>query len=318
MKRDGVSAQDETPPDPKRRRLLKGLGIGVGVGLAAGGGVALKAASAEGTPLGDSLEQLLQDHYQRMTPEEIQRALRRIERQAQRQHGVAIRCENQAPLSNVRFGFALNLSKCVGTRRCIEACLQENNAGRHGNLENIRVVEMPQGSWSLAEGEHYFPAGPVPRADKWYLPVQCHQCDEPPCVQACPVEATWQEPDGIVVIDYDWCIGCRYCAVSCPYWGRHFNWAKPSIPPEQINPETHYLGNRPRDVGVMEKCTFCVQRTRRGEQPACQEACPTGARIFGNLLDPNSEIRAILANKAVFRLKEDLGTHPKFWYFSDG
>lgn len=84
-----------------------------------------------------------------------------------------------------------------------------------------------------------------------------------------------------------------------------------------LNPDTHYLGNRPRPRGVVEKCHFCLQRTREGRLPACQEACPTGARIFGNLLDPNSEIRYVLKNKAVFRLKEDLGTEPKFWYFRD-
>jgi len=126
------------------------------------------------------------------------------------------------------------------------------------------------------------------------------------------------EPDGIVVVDYDWCIGCRYCMTACPYWARHFNWSEPEIPAEEINLDTHYLGNRPRPKGVVEKCHFCVQRTREGRQPACMEACPTGARVFGNLLDPDSEIRYVLENKTVFRLKEDLGTEPKFWYYTDG
>jgi Fe-S-cluster-containing dehydrogenase component len=79
----------------------------------------------------------------------------------------------------------------------------------------------------------------------------------------------------------------------------------------------HYLGNRPRPRGVVEKCTFCIQRSRKGRQPACVEACPTGARVFGNLLDPNSDVRYVLENKTVFRLKEELGTEPKFWYFTD-
>jgi molybdopterin-containing oxidoreductase family iron-sulfur binding subunit len=143
------------------------------------------------------------------------------------------------------------------------------------------------------------------------------QCENPPCVRACPVKATWKETDGVVVIDYDWCIGCRYCMTACPYWARHFNWNEPELPPEELNPVTHYLGNRPRSKGVMEKCMFCIQRTRKGKQPVCMEACPTGARVFGNLLDPESEIRYILENKTVFRLKEDLGTEPKFWYFTD-
>jgi molybdopterin-containing oxidoreductase family iron-sulfur binding subunit len=131
------------------------------------------------------------------------------------------------------------------------------------------------------------------------------------------VRATWQEPDGIVVVDYDWCIGCRYCVAACPYWARRFNWAAPEVPAEQLNPNQHYLGNRMRKKGVVEKCTFCIQRTRQGRLPACAEACPTGARVFGNLLDPNSEIRWVLENKRVFRLKEDLKTEPRFWYFMD-
>jgi len=84
-----------------------------------------------------------------------------------------------------------------------------------------------------------------------------------------------------------------------------------------VNPNQHYLGNRLRMRGVVEKCTFCIQRTREGRNPACVEACPTGARVFGNLLDPDSEIRWVLANKKVFRLKEDRGTEPKFWYYMD-
>jgi Fe-S-cluster-containing dehydrogenase component len=143
------------------------------------------------------------------------------------------------------------------------------------------------------------------------------QCGNPPCVRACPVNATWKDADGIVVIDYNWCIGCRMCIAACPYWARHFNWREPEIPPEELNPNTAYLGNRPRMKGVVEKCHFCVQRTRRGRQPACMQACPTGARVFGNLLDPTSEIRYVLEHKKVFRLKEELGTEPQFWYFSD-
>src|SRR5690606_11821403 len=146
---------------------------------------------------------------------------------------------------------------------------------------------------------------------------QCFQCANPPCVQVCPVSATWQEPDGIVVVDYDWCIGCRYCIAACPYWARRFNWSEPHVPAEELNPNQHYLGNRARKKGVVEKCTFCIQRTREGRLPACAEACPTGARVFGNLLDPNSEIRWVLENKRVFRLKEDLNTEPRFWYFMD-
>ena len=131
------------------------------------------------------------------------------------------------------------------------------------------------------------------------------------------MQATWKEIDGVIVVDYNWCIGCRYCEAACPYHARRFNWKKPEIPAEDINPDQDYLSNRIRPKGVMEKCTFCIHRTRKGRLPACLEACPTGARVFGNLLDPNSEIRWVLANKRIFVLKEALGTKPRFFYFFD-
>lgn len=313
----GSGASNEDLAVRARRRFLQGVAQ---VGLA-GGAVAATAGAAHaawgGATLQDALGSFFQDQYQRMTPDEIAAALARIERKAQRQHGVAIHCENTPPIPNTVFGYALNISKCKGYRDCVEACVKENNQGRDSQVQYIRVLELNNGTLNLESSNHYYNPDSVPAAGKTYLPVQCMQCDNPPCVKACPVNATWKEPDGIVVVDYDWCIGCRYCMTACPYWARHFNWTQPQIPAAELNPNTHYLGNRPRPQGVVEKCHFCTQRTRLGRQPACQEACPTGARVFGNLLDPNSEIRWILANKQVFRLKEELGTEPKFWYYSD-
>ena len=298
--------------DPARRRFLGAATTATAAATAAGA-----TPAWGGSTFLDAMGSFFQGHYQRMTDEEIGDALARIERRAQRQYGVDIVCTDTKPQDNVVFGYALNISKCQGYRDCVTACVRENNLGRDSQMQYIRVLEMDNGSRNLEHSEHYYDPDTVPADGKYYMPVQCMQCDNPPCVKACPVEATWKEPDGIVVVDYDWCIGCRYCMTACPYWARHFNWTTPEIPPEEINPNTNYLGNRPRPRGVVEKCHFCTQRTRVGRQPACQEACPTGARIFGNLLDPDSEIRYVLANKPVFRLKEELGTEPKFWYFTD-
>jgi molybdopterin-containing oxidoreductase family iron-sulfur binding subunit len=278
---------------------------------------AAKAAGPGAEPLSDTLGRLFQKHYQKMRPDEVKQAVGRIERRAKRQSGTDITVGTEPAQDGVVFGYALNISKCKGVRKCVEACVAENNTGRDSSLQYIRVLELDHGDMNLNRAEHYYEAETVPRPGKFYLPVQCMQCDNPPCVKACPVEATWQERDGITVVDYDWCIGCRYCMTACPYWARHFNWNEPAVPAEALNPDTHYLGNRPRPRGVVEKCTFCIQRSRKGRQPACVEACPTGARIFGNLLDPDSDIRYVLENKTVFRLKEDLGTEPKFWYFTD-
>jgi molybdopterin-containing oxidoreductase family iron-sulfur binding subunit len=252
-----------------------------------------------------------------MSPDEVKEAVGRIERRAKRQYGEDITVGTEPAMDGVVFGYALNISKCKGVRKCVEACVAENNTGRDSSLQYIRVLELDHGDMNLNRADHYYEAETVPQPGKFYLPVQCMQCDNPPCVKACPIEATWQEPDGITVVDYDWCIGCRYCMAACPYWARHFNWNEPTLPVEALNTDTHFLGNRPRPRGVVEKCTFCIQRSRKGRQPACVEACPTGARIFGNLLDPSSDIRYVLENKTVFRLKEELGAEPKFWYFTD-
>jgi len=208
------------------------------------------------------------------------------------------------------------VTRCEGYMECVQACIKENNLDRKSNTQYIRIFEMEHGQMSPDQGDgKYFHM--VPKQGHFYMGVQCFQCENPPCVKACPTKATWKEPDGIVVVDYDWCIGCRYCMAACPYWGRRFNWNPPEIPKEEINKKQHYLGNRQRVRGMMEKCTFCIQRSRKGKVTACVEACPTGARVFGNLLDPDSEIRFVLENKKVYRLKEDLGTDPKFWYFID-
>lgn len=309
MTSDSGSDGEHDGFDKARRNFLRGLGLGSAAAVA--------QPAWGGETFSDAFADFFQQQYQRMTPEEIEAALERIERKAERRYDVAITCDNTPAQPGVVFGYAINISRCKGYRDCVQACVQENNQGRDSQVQYIRVLQMDKGDSNLENSEHYYDPAEVPVEGKYYLPVQCMQCDDPPCVKACPVEATWMEPDGIVVVDYDWCIGCRYCMTACPYWARHFNWTEPEIPAEEMNPDTHYLGNRPRPKGVVEKCHFCIQRTRKGRQPACMEACPTGARIFGNLLDADSEIRYVLANKQVFRLKEDLGTEPKFWYFSD-
>jgi molybdopterin-containing oxidoreductase family iron-sulfur binding subunit len=321
-----MTHQADSQPQPRlpgsswsRRALLKRGGLlGTLLGLLGGGtALAQKATGIDDQTLADAFGSFFQQHYLKMSEEDVHEAIGRIERQAKRAYGVDLEVGNEPPLEGVVFGYALNISKCKGTRRCVEACIAENNTSRNSQVQYIRVLELDQGNLDLNRADHYFDAETVPRRGKFYLPIQCMQCDNPPCVKACPVEATWKEPDGVIVVDYNWCIGCRYCMTACPYWARHFNWHAPELPQDQINTDTHYLSNRPRAKGVMEKCTFCLQRTRKGKLPACLEACPTGARVFGNLLDPNSDIRYVLENKTVFRLKEDLGTEPKFWYYSD-
>lgn len=296
----------------KRRVALKVVGSTLGAGAFAH---AMKPLTEWAADM--SMAQFLQKHYREMTPEALTLVLERIEQDARTKYQRDdIKVTADQPIEGVEFGYALNLSVCIGCRKCAEACHKENNHDRPSNNSYIRVLEMQKGSLDLEHGNaHYDHA--VPDPEKFYMPVQCQQCRNAPCVKVCPVEATWQEPDGIVTVDYDWCIGCRYCEAACPYHARRFNWQAPEISAEEINPDQGYLSNRVRPQGVVEKCTFCLHRTRRGKLPACLEACPTGARVFGNLLDPNSEIRKVLRDKRVFVLKEELGTSPRFYYFFD-
>jgi molybdopterin-containing oxidoreductase family iron-sulfur binding subunit len=261
-------------------------------------------------------QEYIKGNYRVMTEEERGDTIARLERLAKLQRGVDVSIQSTQAQPGVVFGYAFNISKCKGFRRCVEACINENNLDRGADTQYIRIFEMEDGEVDFDLADATF-QHEVPSEGHFYLGTQCFQCADPPCVRVCPVGATWQEPDGIVVIDYDWCIGCRYCMAACPYWARRFNWSAPEVPVEELNTNQHYLGNRARKRGCVEKCTFCIHRTRQGRLPACVEACPTGARVFGNLLDPNSEIRWVLANKRVFRLKEDLKTEPRFWYFSD-
>lgn len=280
--------------------------------------IALAAATGAVTSAGcdsELAQQLLQKHYKELSADDKQRIFARIERQTEQKSGVRVRVTDPPPLDGVHWAYALNLNHCNGNRRCVEACARENNLPNDPEMRYIRVLELDNGSQHLEKGTVYYDPEQVPQPGKYYLPVQCHQCRNAPCVKACPTQATWIEPDGIVVVDYDWCIGCRYCQAACPYFARRFNWVEPAIEPQNINPNQGYLSNRIRPVGVVEKCTFCLHRVRNGRYPACFEACPTGARKFGNLADPNSEIRKIVAKKRVWILKEDLGTEPRFFYF---
>jgi len=292
-KRDSVS----------RRGFLKTAGAAAGV---------LALASCDQR----ARDVFFRKHYKELNAEEKKQMLARIEDHYRDARGWDISVNDAPPLDDVVFGYALDLSLCVGCRQCVYACVEENNLSRKPQVHYIQVLEMErERGIDLEQANLYYSPSTVPREGFTYMPVACQQCKNPPCVRACPTRATWQEPDGITVVDYDWCIGCRYCMAACPYNARKFNWSEPAIPDKELNRDAHYLGNRPRYNGVVEKCTFCINRVRKGRYPACVEICPVGARKFGNLLDPKSEIRYAIEHKRVFVLREALNTQPKFFYY---
>ncbi len=232
-----------------------------------------------------------------------------------------------------RYGYVVDLNRCMGCRACVEACKVENNTG-----QGIFWMHM----FKFEEGKY-------PSVNVTFMPRPCMHCDNAPCVKVCPTGARFKREDGFVLTDFERCIGCRYCEVACPYGVNYFNWSEPArnqyytwgdgegenvfgkgrlrdfvgdtVPPYK-NPDLHKpYGDEKRltagsghFVGVVEKCTWCVHRVEKGLKPACAANCPVSALLFGDLEDPNSDVSRILANKRWFRLLEERGTGPRVYY----
>jgi Fe-S-cluster-containing dehydrogenase component len=222
-----------------------------------------------------------------------------------------------------RWGMVIDLDKCTGCQACSMACRIENNVPFAGPEE----AELSRVKWwhkvlRFEEGEY-------PEVKITFIPQPCQHCDNPSCVRVCPVGATYKDEEGLVRMDYDRCIGCRFCVQACPYTVRHFNWYVPDFPEPMraaLNPDVPV---RPR--GVVEKCTFCVHRLQKAEQAAamesrklrdaevvyltaCNAVCPAFARYFGDLDDPESTVSRLAESPRAFTLLEEMGTGPKVIY----
>ncbi|MBI4985562.1 MAG: 4Fe-4S dicluster domain-containing protein [Rhodocyclales bacterium] len=191
-----------------------------------------------------------------------------------------------AASSAVRFGMLVDTTKCSpGCDACVKACAAEN-----GLVEPI--ADLRQGSQWIRKIDLVDTA----TGRQHSLPMMCQHCAKPPCVDVCPTGASFKRADGIVLVDRHICIGCRYCMMACPYKARSFV----HQPLTTQNPEV------PRGLGCVEACTFCVQRTDRGLAPACADACPQGAMLFGDLNDPQSAIAKRLKEVATTQVRADL------------
>lgn len=221
--------------------------------------------------------------------------------------GIGELTHGESGSSQHEWHMTIDLSKCIGCQYCLWACQAVNDVPEDEMRWNVGFPERTEG------GTDFFMTRP------------CLHCQEAPCVKVCPVGATWVREDGIVVMDYERCIGCRYCEVACPYDVRRFNWKiSEAENPYQPTWGQNEIEKRPR--GVVEKCTFCVHRIDRGlaqgltpgvdwaTTPACVNACPVNARTFGDINDPQSPISKELKEHETFRLREDFGTEPKVHY----
>lgn len=215
----------------------------------------------------------------------------------------------------------VDLDRCTGCEACVVACHAENNIRISGEAEAAQGRAI---NWIRIE--RYW-EGEYPDVKVKFLPVLCQQCDEAPCEPVCPVYASYHTPDGLNAQVYNRCVGVRYCGNNCPYGARQFNWIEPHWDEplhEQLNPEVSV-----RPGGVMEKCTFCVQRIRAAKEiatkeerrvrdgevtPACVQSCPSSALVFGDKQDPNSHVSRLSKNDRGFHLLESLGTKPSVTY----
>ena len=215
-----------------------------------------------------------------------------------------------APSKAVRWGMVIDLGKWrdqAGSDRCGNACSAAHNIPRIP--DPAREVKW---IWNQPF-EQVFPSEQTDYTRQTYagrpIPVLCNHCENPPCARVCPTGATWKREDGIVMMDWHRCAGCKYCIVACPYGARSFNFSDPVAYIGPVNPEFPT-----RCKGVVEKCNFCAERLAEGKQPVCVEASPDKSMIFGNLADPQSEIRQVLGSRFSIRRKPELGTQPNIFY----
>jgi tetrathionate reductase subunit B len=211
------------------------------------------------------------------------------------------------------WGFVCDNEKCIGCGRCVTACKIENKVPWEPEYNRTWVeryvfthhegvfVDSPNGGRDGFVADYMnIKYQNLDISKSFFVPKLCNQCEKPPCVTVCPVGATYISDDGVVLIDQNHCIGCRYCIQACPYGARYL------LPK---SPETFFGEGR-----VVDKCTWCYHRIHRGLLPACVQACPVGARLFGDLRDPESSVSKVLIEKRIYTLKPDLGTEPKVYY----
>jgi molybdopterin-containing oxidoreductase family iron-sulfur binding subunit len=211
--------------------------------------------------------------------------------------------EERRGIPGKKFVMVIDLARCKNLKKCQSACNHMHQV--HPGQSWIKVL-------SMEDGDHTAP---------YWQPTTCMHCDEPPCVKVCPVDATFKRQDGIVLIDSDRCIGCRFCMAACPYSTRVFNWEEPVLTEEVA--EQHYSceTSMPQKKGTVGKCDFCPDMTRKGELPHCVSACPNGVFMFGDMNQDSVTNGAetfrfsdLIKDKAGYRLMEDLGTKPSVYY----
>ena len=277
-----------------RRNFLKKMGAGVGALSVSGIVGASVAGSSKESETGEVVKLLSTDG----TLVEVDKAhIRPAAKVLQ-----AVKDAARQGLPNRKFVMVIDLARCANARQCVEACQDGHLLPKDHEWMKIYLLQ-----------DDYETA-------KYWFPRPCFHCDKPMCVSVCPVGATYKRPDGIVLIDNQRCIGCKFCMTGCPFSARVFNWKDPEVkvPPDHVyDPET----NIPAVEGTVGKCVFCADNLRKGKLPRCVQACPMGVIFFGDILEDTVtngvetfRFKKLLKDRAGFRYREELGTLPSVYY----
>jgi len=285
-----------------RRNFLKKVGVGVGVISVAGiaGSSLLKDNEAKAKS-GNLVKLLSPDgKLVEVDQDDIQSAkdIQPAKNETVEEH----KLEARAGLPNRKFAMVIDLARCKNARKCVEACQEGHLLPK--DHEWMRLYLLQDDNTTA----------------KYWFPRPCFHCDKPMCVSVCPVGATYKRPDGIVLIDNQRCIGCKFCMTGCPFSARVFNWKDPEVKvPEGhvYDPET----NIPATEGTVGKCVFCADKLRKGELPRCVTACPMGVIYFGDILEDTvtngnetERFSKLMLDRAGYRYREELGTLPSVYY----
>ena len=216
---------------------------------------------------------------------------------------IVSKLEERQGIAGKRFVMVVDLARCKNARKCINACQKWHYRPEETEWLTVKLMKDSE------DGAPY-----------WF-PKQCFHCDNPPCVKVCPVDATFKRQDGLVLIDNERCIGCKFCMAACPYSTRVFNWAEPHLAEEIKDQPYSAETGIPAKVGTVEKCDFCPDRTREGLLPPCAEACPNGVFYFGDENedtvsngDETLSFTQLIKDRAGYRFMEELGTKPRVYY----
>jgi Fe-S-cluster-containing dehydrogenase component len=286
---------DKEKSGSSRRNFLKKVGIGVGaVSLAGVAGASILKGEEAKAKSGKTVKLLTPDgKLVEVDQDDIKPAKEIL---------AELKTAARAGLPNRKFSMVIDLAKCKNARKCVDACQEGHLLPKDHEWMKLYLLQ---------DDKH---------TAKYWLPRPCFHCDKPMCVSVCPVGATYKRPDGIVLIDNQRCIGCKFCMTGCPFSARVFNWKDPEVKvPEGhvYDPET----NIPAVEGTVGKCVFCADNLRKNELPRCVTACPMGVIYFGDILEDtvsngNETVRfsKLMIDRAGYRYREELGTLPSVYY----